>query len=54
MFRNQLRFRCQPVLRIVAGLRTLIHIIAVSLFGHFVRCGGEILYGCRSCGSYFC
>ena len=51
MFRDQLRFRFQPMLDIVAGLRSRIHIIAVSLFGHFVRCGGEIFHGCRSGGS---
>ena len=48
VFRNQLRFRSQPMLQIVTGFRSLIHIIVVRHFGDLVRRGCEILYGCHS------
>jgi len=36
-FRDQLRFGRQPVLYIMAGLRSLVDIIEVCPSGHFVR-----------------
>jgi len=36
-FRDQLRFRRQPVLYIMAGLRSLVDIIEVCPSGHFIR-----------------
>ena len=36
-FRDQLRFGRQPVLHIVAGLRSLVDIIEVCPSGHFIR-----------------
>ena len=36
-FRDQLRFGLQPVLHIVAGLRTLVDISEVCPSGHFIR-----------------
>ena len=35
--RDQIRFRLQPVLHIVAGQRTLVLIAEVGPAGHFVR-----------------
>jgi len=40
-FRDQIRLRLEPVLHLVAGQRTLIHIAEVSFPGHFIRCGRE-------------
>jgi len=36
-FREQLRLGLQPVLHIVSGPRTLVHITEVGPSGHFVR-----------------
>ena len=36
-FREQMRLGLQPVLHIVPGLRTLVHITEVGSSGHFIR-----------------
>jgi len=38
-FRDQLRFRRQPMLHIMPGLRSLVDIIEVCPSGHFIRRG---------------
>ena len=44
-FRQQLLFGLQPVLDIVTGLRSLIHIIEVSPSGHLVWRWDKVIWG---------